>query len=330
MGKHRHSRRRRIDPPFAAREEACQVAGESGQPHDPPRSDPERLHPPCDPREHPPGIEIAHRVAAEDVATAAPPTGHRGEDPAGDVTNINKIVRAGGGEEPLAGTDLEEHPAARRLPVPRAEHVDRIDDHGVEPAGDLVVHPALGFPLRDHVRALWHHPRWRLLVGRRPVGPQSDRIDARDMDESSAGPTGGGGHDARPLDVRGGHLGVMPPAAVDHRGGVDHDPGPVDGRLHRPLVPEGSVEGLDGEASEATLRGLPRPDERPHRFAARDEHPHDIVTDQPGRPRHEEVDRGGATVGGAWLEGARGGGLGGGHDHGRIVTESQWVTGGCG
>jgi len=224
----RHERGRGVHRQFALQGEAGEIPRPAGDAHDRPRRDPQRLHPPRDAGEDPPGVEVAHRMAAEDVAPAAPAAFGRGQDPAGDVTDVDEVVGPRRGEEPLPGADLEEHASARGLPVPGTEHVDGIHDHAVEAGDDLLLDHAFGVTLGDHVGAFRHPPRRGLLVGRETVAAQADRVDARHLDEPGAGAPGRDGDDPRPVDVGRGHLRAVPPAAVDHRRGVDDDPGPVD------------------------------------------------------------------------------------------------------
>ena len=134
------------------------------------------------------------------------------------------------------------------------------------------------------------------------------------MDEAGAGTAGRGGHHPRAVDVRGGHFVLVPPATMDHRRSVDHDPGPIDGGLHPFMVFKRALDRLDRKPGQTAFRGLPRADKRPHRLAAGNEHPHDVVADKPGRPCHEDVDGGRAAVGGR-PEGGDGRWIGGGVDH---------------
>ena len=216
-------------------------------------------------------------MATEDVAAAGLAAGHRREDALRDVADIDEVVGTRRREQAAARANLQQHPAARRLPVPRADHVDRIDDHRIEALVDLFEHRGLGLPLRDHVGAFEHAAGRRLLVGRHTVRPQADRIDTGDMDQPRAGPPGRPGHHPSTLDVDMPHLCEMPPAAMHHRSGMDDMGRAIDGLLHGDLVVEASRDHVNGEGRKHTACCLPRIGGRIRPLAGPDQHPHGVV-----------------------------------------------------
>ena len=216
-------------------------------------------------------------MATEDVAAAGLAAGHRREDALRDVADIDEVVGTRRREQAAARANLQQHPAARRLPVPRADHVDRIDDHRIEALVDLFEHRGLGLPLRDHVRAFEHAAGRRLFVGRHAVRSQTDRIDARDMDQPRAGPSGRPGHHPCALDVDMPHLLEMPPAAMHQRRGMDDMGRAIDGPLHGRLVVEAGRDHVHREGRKRAACLLPRIGDWTRPLAGPDQHPHVVV-----------------------------------------------------
>jgi len=227
-------------------------------------------------------------MPAEDVPPSRLAAGSSGLDTADHVPDIDKVVRAGRGQQTFAAADLEEHAATGGFPVPRADHVDRVDDNGIETPIDLCQHGCLGRSLGDDVGALHHAAGRSLFIARHAICPKAEGIDAGNVHEAGPGPPGCSGQPGGALDVDLVHFVPVPPATVHDRSGVNHQPRAIDRLLEAVFVFQRADPLVEREPLKGAIDTVwARPDQDPDLPSGLKQPTNHIVADQTRAAGHE-------------------------------------------